>query len=1630
MAYSYNVFTCTSPDRDGDGIPDYQDLDSDNDGVSDIREAGGADLDGDGKVDGFTDGNNDGYDDDLAASPLTILDSDNDGIADFLDLDADNDGLADLRENGGTDSNGDGRTDSFTDANGDGWHDSFDGADTLALGDTDGDNIADYLDIDSDGDGIVDIIELGQPDANGDGRTDNTGDLNQDGLRDAYASGNALAILDTDGDTVADYLDLDTDNDGVPDVQEAGGAAISNVIGKIDAFYIDANGNGRADTLDDLALVVPDTDRDGVRDFEDIDSDNDGLVDVIEAGGTADASTGRIASFSDSDDNGWQDALEGLGNNLNRPDTDSDGIVDMLDLDSDNDGIVDNREGQLTTGYIAPALGDTDADGLRNVYDPSTGGTLLDPTLADIDGTDGADYVDTDSDGDGVADIVEGHDANIDGYADWDGNQDFQLNGSEATADADGDGILDIFDTESSLTALTNITGSNAARQNTDAADEPDWRDTDDDNDNLLTIAENPDGVIDANDYTEGGFPIPDYLFKSDSDNDLIGDLVDIDDDNDGIPDEDEQSCNTGTVAGNGQTITSFSANVNNPDESLDAADGTITEYTANGANIVMELTDTVPTGENLTVTWRKSQSGSNVTLVVETSADGVSFSSAGSQLINSNTASLQDFVVAAPATTKFIRLTRSGNRTMVTDAVSYNYSTTVCVDIDSDGDGIVDRLDLDSDNDGIADIREAGFADLDGDGTLGAFTDADNDGRADSLGAFVATNTDFAATGDTLPDYRDRDSDNDGIADLTEAGGVDADKNGIVDDLTDTDGNGFADIVDGADTLTLFNSDSDGLPDYRDRDSDNDGISDFREAGATADAGGDGVVDNLTDANQDGIADAYITGGASPLALRNSDGDGNLDYRDRDSDNDGIADLKEAGGTDSDNDGEVDVTTDSNSDGFYDAVSGVNVLPLTNSDGSGSGTDQLPNYRDRDSDQDGISDLIEAGAATDVGGDGIADDLTDTDNDGWADVYEGVGALPLTNSDDDAIANWLDRDSDNDGIPDIREAGGTDSNGDGKVDSFSDANGDGLHNLFTGVGVLPRPDTDSDGLANWLDLDSDNDGIADVIEAGGFNRDSNNDGIVDNTTDANGDGLRDIVALSNKLPIRDQDGDGLANYLDLDTDGDGQADIVEAGGSDSDGDGVVDDFASGATNGLANSVRLTNAYERPDTDGDGFQNFRDRDSDGDGISDAYEMNATDADNDGVADGTDSDGDGWVNAYEGADTLITVDTDGDGIADKFDLDSDNDGIPDAIESSRAAASVIDTDDDGKANGTDLTADGWIDSRSGEAVFNRDDTLSISDAIPDFRDRDADNDTEFDWTEGFDDNEDGISLDDLVARAAAYETAAGDPGHYTTDDADSDGTPDWLEEGQGDDLPAFLDFSSPFFFDDDADGLINLFDTDDNGQAYGGVSGEPDNDNDGLPNYRDTVEAVPLPLDLLSFKGERRGEVSVLNWQTADEESVSHFSVERRSSSLGAFTGIGRVSARNESGLQSYNLIDEQPEQGVNYYRLEMVDLDGTTTYSHEVAVVFDKSSSRLELSLYPNPANSFVYVQSGGLDVDMSDYSITIYDGAGRQMRVSVVENLSSELVRLDVSSLSAGVYAIRITGSRSSEVLRFVKKQ
>lgn len=528
-------------------------------------------------------------------------------------------------------------------------------------------------------------------------------------------------------------------------------------------------------------------------------------------------------------------------------------------------------------------------------------------------------------------------------------------------------------------------------------------------------------------------------------------------------------------------------------------------------------------------------------------------------------------------------------------------YSFSVTVKFDSDNDGIIDliegsldsdndslpnQLDLDSDNDGLPDSFESGAPsftlsglDVDKDSIDDAI-DISYIGTSDSNGNGVADQFDPKdSDADGIADYIDPDSDNDGIPDRVEASnipamtGLDTDQDGI-DNAIDFDIHGGKDRNNNniSDVFEPRKTDRDALPDYLDVDSDSDGILDSAEADATLqDSDGDGI-DNLFDVdNAPNGVDSNLDGIRDDANIVDTDQDTIPDYRDLDSDNDGIVDVIEAG------------FSDDNNDGFVDG-SGTTNSPQ-NSD-----NDDIPDFRDLDSNNDNLNDLATVGLFIrfDLNNDGRIDDnlLEDSDKDGIANI---IDLQPQSFG--------LSFDTDKDGILDAQDL---DDDNDGLADFFESPNDQDI-------------DTDGDGFVDRVDLDSDDDGILDSLEGiNGPLDDIDLNGRIDNFVDNNQDGIDDGVALDTK-PV-DSDSDGIPDFLDLDSDNDSLFDLHEASLEgptlDSNNDGKIDssedndfdgykdvvDVDVNGSNFSATAIRPLNSnpstapdFQNPDSDDDGF---------------------------------------------------------------------------------------------------------------------------------------------------------------------------------------------------------------------------------------------------------------------------------------------------------------------------------------------------------------------------------------------------------------------------------------------------------
>jgi hypothetical protein len=165
----------------------------------------------------------------------------------------------------------------------------------------------------------------------------------------------------------------------------------------------------------------------------------------------------------------------------------------------------------------------------------------------------------------------------------------------------------------------------------------------------------------------------------------------------------------------------------------------------------------------------------------------------------------------------------------------------------------------------------------------------------------------------------------------------------------------------------------------------------------------------------------------------------------------------------------------------------------------------------------------------------------------------------------------------------------------------------------------------------------------------------------------------------------------------------------------------------------------------------------------------------------------------------------------------------------------------------------------------------------------------------------------------------------------------------------------------------------------------------------------------LPVTWLTFDGNYLGEAIQLSWSTGSEENNSHFEVERSLDGsdwevINTVTGAG-----TSSQVNTYQSIDENPHQTINYYRLKQIDFDGAFDYSKTIVMSKELSKS-FNLNVFPNPAKDHITVS---WSKSHRNGRLEITDLNGRVLQ-SLGTDQEGNMHRFDLSNYDQGVYFVR----------------
>ncbi len=173
---------------------------------------------------------------------------------------------------------------------------------------------------------------------------------------------------------------------------------------------------------------------------------------------------------------------------------------------------------------------------------------------------------------------------------------------------------------------------------------------------------------------------------------------------------------------------------------------------------------------------------------------------------------------------------------------------------------------------------------------------------------------------------------------------------------------------------------------------------------------------------------------------------------------------------------------------------------------------------------------------------------------------------------------------------------------------------------------------------------------------------------------------------------------------------------------------------------------------------------------------------------------------------------------------------------------------------------------------------------------------------------------------------------------------------------------------------------------------------------------------PLPIQLLSFDAVKQDSKVVLNWQTATESNNDFFTIER-STDGNDWEAIAQIDgAGNSNEIRNYQYVDQNPLQGISYYRLKQTDFDGVFSYSKVQIIKLEENKLNFSTKVVPNPAQDYILLKVENILIQ----DIQFYSATGENVTLLVtISKVDENQYKIDLYSLQKGVYVLRTPYAR-----------
>ena len=187
----------------------------------------------------------------------------------------------------------------------------------------------------------------------------------------------------------------------------------------------------------------------------------------------------------------------------------------------------------------------------------------------------------------------------------------------------------------------------------------------------------------------------------------------------------------------------------------------------------------------------------------------------------------------------------------------------------------------------------------------------------------------------------------------------------------------------------------------------------------------------------------------------------------------------------------------------------------------------------------------------------------------------------------------------------------------------------------------------------------------------------------------------------------------------------------------------------------------------------------------------------------------------------------------------------------------------------------------------------------------------------------------------------------------------------------------------------------------------------------------------LPVTLSAFNIGTQNNNPLLSWTTQTEINVDYFSIRKSTNGID-FKEIGKVTAAGNSTLENnYSFLDEEILKGINYvyYALAVIDKDGKAQLSPIKIYKYQTTSSRIIISLSPNPVNGMGHLMLQYNADKVGVLFVQLIDMHGKvvlKTKLSAEQGINNGHIHL--GDIPSGVYTIYFSLDGANESYRIVK--